>query len=308
MLDSREPETGGADRRPPFLCPQCGHRVAVPEAPAPSAVCPQCARAFPIQGGIVTLTPPASDADYPAALVALVAGVEARHFWFAARNDVILATLARVVGRLPGRRVLDVGCGTGFVLAALERAGMHGSGIDMHRASLELARPRVRGPLFCSSAAELPFDGDYDLVALCDVIEHVDDDVAVLREARRAAVPGGHVVVTVPAGPELWTDYDAVIGHKRRYERAGLTAACARAGLTIRHIGYFSVLPLLAQRLQRRMSRPAAGPRDPIEIVRRALEVPPAPVNALLRLSVAAEAPLRRLPGVRGGSLIAIAS
>jgi hypothetical protein len=115
-------------------------------------------------------------------------------------------------------------------------------------------------------------------------------------------------VVTVPAGPKLWTVYDEVIGHKRRYERHTLTHVLRNAGLEVRYVGYFSCLPLLAQVIQRWNSPELrADTQDTIGIVRKMLRVPPEPLNSLFRWSVRAEAPLRRLAWVRGGSLIAIA-
>jgi SAM-dependent methyltransferase len=283
----------------------------LPPPEASRAACPACKTAFAIDGGIVALSPPDDDRDYPQDLVELVASVESRHFWFTARNDVILTTMRSAIGPFAGLRALDVGCGTGFVLAALEGAGLDAYGIDMHHAALARARTRVRGPLFRSNAAVLPFFPDFDIVTLFDVIEHVDDDVGVLRQAHGALAPGGHVVVTVPANPKLWTSYDEVIGHKRRYDRDALAQALVKSRFEVRYLAYFNCLPLLAQIAQRWMAsaagngQKAAGSR--VEIVRRALKVPPEPLNTLFRLSVRAEAPLRRLPWMRGGSLIAVA-
>jgi len=288
-----------------FRCPQCAGEVPLSGA---ALTCQACGTAGSSEGGIAALTPPADDRDYPAALVRLVADVETRHFWFAARNRVILATMRRVLGRLDGLRLLDVGCGTGFVLAALEAAGLEATGIDMHATSLRLARTRVRGPLFLSSATDLPFFPDFDVVTLLDVIEHVEDDAAVLREAQRVLQPEGAVVISVPAGPDLWTTYDEVTGHKRRYDRDMLRRTIERSGLVPASVGYFNILPLLAQVLHRRFAAPpTSGAGNVVEIVRHALRVPPAPINALLGLSVRLEAPLRSLPWIRGGSLIAVA-
>jgi SAM-dependent methyltransferase len=254
------------------------------------------------------LTAAVDDRDYPEPLVDLVADVEQRHFWFAARNDVILSTIRRTAGSIEGTRMLDIGCGTGFVTAALERAGIDAWGIDMHRVALTHARARVRGPLFSNDAATLPFFRDFELASLFDVIEHLDDDVGAIRQAATILRPNGSVVVTVPAGPHLWTKYDEVIGHKRRYDRQSLLNVLRNAGLETVYVGYFSCLPLLAQVVQRWI---APGMRatssDMLEIVRQTLAVPPEPLNALFRLSTRAEAPLRRLSWVRGGSLIAVA-
>ena len=291
-----------------FHCPLCGGPVTPPSPDEPFAACCQCGNPFPLREGIIALGPPASDRDYPHDLVELVSRVEDRHFWFAARSDVILSAVRRILGTASGRRALDVGCGNGFVMAALEGAGLSVSGIDMHWSALVRARTRVRGPLFCSTATTLPFLPDFDVVTLLDVIEHVDDDVSVLDEARRVLAPGGHAIVTVPAGPGLWSTYDEVIGHKRRYDRQALVAALRRAHFDVRDVSYFNC-PLILAAAARRWTGRAQDPgsRDRTDVVRRALRVPPAPLNALLRWVIRAEAPLRRLSWIRGGSLIAVA-
>jgi SAM-dependent methyltransferase len=269
--------------------------------------CHACGAPFSTAGGILRLGSPAgAQEDYPEAIYEVVAEAEERHFWFAARNDIILSTLRRTVGPLAGRRLLDVGCGTGFVLQALEAAGADAWGIDMHLAALERARARVRGPLVWSAAARLPFLEDFDVVSLFDVVEHAADDASVLAEARRVLRAGGAVVVTVPAGQHLWTRYDGVIGHKRRYTRESLAAAFTRAGLHVAAMQYFNCLPAVLQRLQRRVAGIDAETGDAVTIVRRALAPPPAAVNALLRHVLRLEAPLGRLPFVTGASLIAV--
>ena len=146
--------------------------------------------------------------DYPEDLSSLLAEVEPRHFWFGERNRLIVSTMREALGELTGRTVLDVGCGTGFVTAALERAGMATCGLDMNLAGLRHARRRTSGPLLCQDAARVPFSEQFDVAMLCDVIEHTPDDGAVLSAAIGALRPRGALVVTVPAirssGPR-WT-------------------------------------------------------------------------------------------------------
>lgn len=291
-----------------FRCVHCSGEVPLIEHTGRVYRCTDCSAPYSINDGIVTLTDVANDRDYPAPLIELVTDVEQRHFWFEARNDVILSTIRRTTGSVAGMRVLDIGCGTGFVTAALERAGMEAWGIDMHRAALVYARSRLRGPLFSNDAATLPFFRDFELASLFDVIEHLDDDAGAIHQAATVLRPNGAVVVTVPAGPHLWTKYDEVIGHKRRYDRQSLEAALQSAGLEPISVAYFSCLPLLAQIAQRWVARGMrSSSSDTIEIVRQALAVPPAPLNVLFRLAIRAEGPLRQLPWMRGGSLIAVA-
>ena len=270
--------------------------------------CAGCSRAYTWQDGVLILGESADPDDYPEELHALLAEVEPQHFWFGERNRLILSTMREVLGQLAGRAVLDIGCGTGFVTAALERAGMDTWGLDMNLAGLRHARVRVRGPLLCEDAARVPFTGQFDVSMLCDVIEHTPDDGVVLREAVHALKPGGAVVVTVPAHPFLWSTLDDASGHKRRYTRATLASAMAEAGLRVRVVRYFNTVLFPVQVLQRLLmrGRPAQTPEARLAIVRDALRVPPPLQNGILRLAMSADLALSRLPKTAGTSLIAI--
>ncbi|MFN8559703.1 MAG: methyltransferase domain-containing protein [Dehalococcoidia bacterium] len=92
---------------------------------------------------------------------------------------------------------------------------------------------------------ELPFaERVFDAVLALDVIEHVEDDVALLREARRVLRPGGIVVLTVPALPWLWSDHDVVNHHYRRYVRSTLDRSVRAGGFTPVHTSYYNSFPL----------------------------------------------------------------
>ena len=283
------PQYDGTDGDAPLACPGCGHRYAR-------------------RGGIVLVEDRPTD-DMPDDFYDILAETEPRHFWFGTRNKLILATMRAALGPLAGRTVLDVGCGTGFVTSALERAGMRAVGIDMHEVGLRFARPRMRGPLLCATATTLPFKDQFDVAMLCDVIEHCPDDVVVLRDTGRAIRPGGSVVVTVPAHQALWTSVDDISGHKRRYDAAMLRAAIERAGLHVRLVRYFNALLLPIQVAQRLGMRKQATVTyaDRERIARQSLTIPPAPINRLLAAATGADVLLSRLPVTAGSSLIAIA-
>jgi SAM-dependent methyltransferase len=222
------------------------------------------------------------------------------HWWFRGRLAVILATLRRA---LPPRRVrlLELGCGSGNVLAALSEFG-EAVGVDAHQdlaAAARVAGLDVR-------IGHLPDDlgvtpGWADVVLLLDVIEHVDDDVATLGSARTGVGEGGLLVVTVPAYRWLWSGHDEVLGHRRRYTAAELRAVAERAGFTVLRVTYFNTLlfPLLAAvRVWKRLR----GDRG------HDLRRPAEPLNRLLERVFAFERHL--VPRVSlpfGGSLLLIA-
>lgn len=156
-------------------CVDCGAR-----SEAPDWVCPACGWAPRMSDGAPILSDPADraagDAEY---LVSDLAAAEPWHFWFQSRRRLILATLGRYAGGLAS--VLDVGCGTGFMLEALHhwRPELQLSGCEVHPASLDLARARLpRAFVFPAVNENLPFREEFDAVLALDVIEHIDDDEA----------------------------------------------------------------------------------------------------------------------------------
>ena len=221
------------------------------------------------------------------------------HWWFRGRLAVIRASLRRA---LPARRVrlLELGCGSGNVLAALGEFG-EAVGMDAHEDLTAAARAAGLDVRF----GHLPDDlgvppGWAEVVLLLDVIEHVDDDVAALRAARAAVGEGGLLVVTVPAYQWLWSGHDEVLGHRRRYTAAGLRAAVERAGFEVLRVSYFNTLlfPLLAAVRGWKRLRGDRG---------HDLRRPTAPLNRLLEGVFAFERHLvPRLPLPFGASLLLI--
>lgn len=162
----------------------------------------------------------------------LTARLEERHWWFTARRDVIVGVANRLLPQ--GGNVVDVGCGGGYVLAGLP-AWWGRVGVDPSDRAVEIARRRRpdldirRGPAPAAVASEL---AAADLVMLCDVLEHVEADRELLRDIVEAIRPGALVLLTVPAGPELWSAHDETHGHYRRYDGEGLRRLAA--GLPVR--------------------------------------------------------------------------
>jgi SAM-dependent methyltransferase len=189
----------------------------------------------------------AADSSYdPAAYRSLVA-VEDRHFWFLARNRAISAVFETVrSGLVPGYHVLEVGCGTGNVLRALQKSATGGTviGMDLHQEGLRYARSRLSPALLVrADVAHPPFSIRFDMVGLFDVLEHLDDDVDALRSLRDVLTDGGILLLTVPADPRLWSYFDVGSHHRRRYAQEDLRDKLVKAGYTVEYLTpYMSVL------------------------------------------------------------------
>jgi SAM-dependent methyltransferase len=162
-----------------------------------------------------------------------LAAIEDRHFWFRCRRELLVALLARYAPR--ARAFCEVGCGNGQVLAAIARArpDLALTGVEASLAGLRHARARLpRARLLQADATRLPFAGEFDAVGTFDVLEHIDDDAAVLASLRAALRPGGILLVTVPQHRWLWSAEDVAACHRRRYTRPDLARRLAAAGFT----------------------------------------------------------------------------
>lgn len=172
---------------------------------------------------------------------------EDRHWWFASRTRALLGLLDLYVGPGDDRKVLDVGAGAGNMMHHLAHYGRV-IGVDNNPRPIAVARERGY-EVYLGDAQGLPFeDGEFDLVALLDTVEHCPDDRAVLQECFRVTRPGGHLVVTVPAFMWLWSYNDVLNKHQRRYTAGELRSRLEEAGFTIRYISYnnFLIFPLAA--------------------------------------------------------------
>lgn len=218
-----------------------------------------------MSGGVA---PAVRDATY---LDTHIRTAEARHFWFRARLRLVQWALRRYFPA--AGRLLDVGCGTGFVLEGVRRRApsLALAGCDLRVETLEIARQNVPDALlFAADMTRLPFASEFDVVTALDVLEHVDDDIAAFEGLLKAIKPGGGLILTVPQHPWLWSPVDDFSCHRRRYTRAGLEEKARTAGFDIvRCTSLFAVtLPMLAvSRFRRRRAfDPAAELQIPIAL------------------------------------------
>jgi 2-polyprenyl-3-methyl-5-hydroxy-6-metoxy-1,4-benzoquinol methylase len=230
-----------------------------------------------------------------------------RHPWWRARAALTMRLLDRL-GLRPPARILDAGCGWGVTLDYLEERGYQAIGMDVSRRALE--RLDRSGRSLIEADLTKPLDRHaplYDAVLALDVIEHLDDDRAAVRQLGKLARTGGWVIVSVPALPALFGEFDAIQGHRRRYLPETLQAAFAGSGLDLERTfwwGRWLVPALLRQRARRR----SHDGESASQVYRRYLDLPPWPLPWAARFAFALEQRAAIAGRLRTGtSLFAIA-
>lgn len=270
-----------------FTCTSCGAAPAVVESFTTFA--PELAR----DGG-----------GFEAEAFARLAEIEPRSFWFRSRNRLIVWALRR---HFPGAAsMLEIGCGTGFVLAGLRAALPHLSlsGSELFGEALRFARERIEdAELYQMDARDIPFVEEFDVIGAFDVLEHIAEDETVLAQMHAATRPGGGILLTVPQHPWLWSPYDDYAHHQRRYRRAEVVGKVERAGFAVERVTSFVtfLLPLMAA------SRVRVRRRGEIDLASD-LSCPPrldAALERVLALELGLIARGRSLPA--GGSLLVAA-
>jgi SAM-dependent methyltransferase len=234
-----------------------------------------------------------------------LAALEADSFWFRSRNKLIVWALRKYFPR--ARNLLEIGCGTGFVLSGIEREfpDLALSGSELQTAGLiHAARRLKRAELFQMDARNIPFFEEFDLVGCFDMLEHTVEDTVVLGQAFKALRRGGGVLLTVPQHPFLWGPDDEYAQHVRRYTSAELVEKLVATGFRLlRSTSFVSLLLPLMMVSRYRKKHSEAGYDPTMEFrIGRALNWSLERVLDFERTLVAA--------GVNfpfGGSLLAIA-
>ena len=184
------------------------------------------------------------------------------HWYYRAK----LAALLDITHDLNCRRVLDIGAGSGYFSRALlsRTAAESGTCVDLGYPA-DRTEQVAGKPLHFSCGIPA---SDADLVLMMDVIEHVEDDLAMVGDYVGKVTTGTHFIVTVPAFMWLWSGHDVFLEHYRRYTLPQLESVLARAGLTVErgHYFYGGVLPLVAgvrvgKRLRRTVETPGSDMR-----------------------------------------------
>ena len=186
----------------------------------------------------------------------VLALLERRHWWYVSHRETASDAIAN--GLPPSRRhlAIDTAAGTGTVVDRFAELGFdHRLGLGTSAGTLRFAGGPAAHPALLSVASgrAIPLaDSMADAVTAIDTIAVADDDVAIVVELARVTRPGGIVVITGPGMRSMWSDYDAALGHRRRYDRSDLEALLGSAGLEVVRVSHFHAwltpLTLLLQR------------------------------------------------------------
>lgn len=213
-----------------------------------------------------------------------LAALEDAHWWYAERRHILSRMLK---GRTPGR-ALDIGAAGGGNTRVLRDMGWQASPLEFGLDGAQVCHERGL-PVMRADATMLPLaDASLDIVTAFDVLEHLEDDDACVREVRRVLKPGGSFLVAVPCDPKLWSAHDDAVDHVRRYTRQTLHDVLDREGLRLESMTSWNVLlrPVVALR-RKKSTGSDLEDMNPI-------------VNMGLKAIVAAERylPVKSLPGV----------
>lgn len=272
-------------------------------------VCPNCCWVPTFKDSIPVFSPDINGANdsYDPNWYSELSQLEEKNFWFLSRNKIIKWLSLRY---LPVKaKYLEIGCGSGFVLQMLHdqfrqwkitasEAQLDGISIAIKRTSSDVTFVQM-------DACHIPFRNHFDVVGAFDVIEHIRNDTHAIDEISLALKEGGYLILTVPQHMFLWSEYDTVGCHFRRYSTSELDTKLLNAGFSVCYSSSFNSLLLPLMFLSRiAMKKDSIGNLD----VLQELRLHPI-LNAVMFLIMKLEYILMRL-GIKfpaGGSRIVVA-
>jgi SAM-dependent methyltransferase len=167
--------------------------------------------------------------------------IQKKHWWFTSKKIIVLDTISQYVSLNKSANILDIGCGSGLMLNALEKLGST-TGMDMSDEAIMFSKEIFKGPIEQGYLPNnIPFESNqFNLITALDIIEHIEDDIASLKSIRTMLKQNGRAIITVPAYMFLWSHFDELNEHKRRYTLSELKFKLQQSGFTIEKITYYN--------------------------------------------------------------------
>jgi 2-polyprenyl-3-methyl-5-hydroxy-6-metoxy-1,4-benzoquinol methylase len=226
--------------------------------------------------------------------------IDAQEFWLkqlggtSAINDWYFSKFSEHLGS----RILEIGCGVGTFTRLMGETGARVHGLDINHDFVEMAAratDNIAGvTIELADVTNRDWDKDYDTVVALDVIEHIEDDIAMLKTMYDALDPGGRIVIKVPAMPSIHGSLDEVVGHYRRYTIQTISHALTTAGFKNIQVDYFNTLGIIGWWINGRLLKRQVPPAGQVKMFEILLPI----VKFLDRIS----------PNRLGLSLVAVAT
>lgn len=180
---------------------------------------------------------------------------ETTHWWHLRKRGLVMQILPRLLkqqkksGKL---KILDIGCGTGQLMKELSVVGSV-YGIDVSQQAIQYCKKRGLSHVVKADASErIPYPAkSFTAVVMLDVLEHIKEDAKVLNEINRVLVPGGVLIITVPAYKFFYSYWDKMLHHERRYSKHELKEKVEAAHLTIIRLTFYNSLILMPAMVMR---------------------------------------------------------
>lgn len=175
---------------------------------------------------------------------------EEKHWWHKAKRKSIEALFKKHIPLSKSPIILDVGCGTGKNADYFSKFG-NVFGLDASQKAIKFCKKRGLKNILLGSAEKMPFKkNQFDVLLMLDVLEHIDDKKS-LDESFRVLKKTGLIIITVPAYKWLWSKWDEILHHKRRYNHSELESVLSKSGFKMIKSSYlysFLLIPVVVAR------------------------------------------------------------
>lgn len=236
---------------------------------------------------------------------AIMYRVEDDNWWYQGMAAISRKVLQHWLPSQANLRILDAGCGTGGAMQSFLSDYGRVVGLDFSFLALDYCRLRAAPFLTCASVSNLPFPiQSFELVTSFDVLyaRSVADVSAALTEFARVLIPGGHLLLRLPAYDWLRGQHDVGVHTARRFTRKGLEVLLKRAGFKVRHLSYANTFLFSIALVKRMIER-----IWPNHVATSDLAIRLGPLNAIFGALLRLEAPLVAGPGLPFGlSVVAV--